>query len=175
MLALSRVFYIFTGMMGANYIIRRATGRDIPEMQALFRSTVLSVNSRDYTREEVQDWASCANNGRHWEELLARHDFVAALDERGNIVGFSSMNAEGYMHSMFVHKDWQGKGVATLLLAEVERIAGEYGVCRIWAEVSITARPFFEGRGYRVVREQTEKANRLYLTNYVMEKILCKY
>ena len=82
------------------------------------------------------------------------------------------MNAEGYLHSMFVHKDWQGKGVATLLLSEVEKMARGYGVPRISAEVSITARPFFEKHGYGVVREQKAKANRLYLTNYAMEKEL---
>ena len=40
------------------------------------------------------------------------------------------------------------------------------------SEKTITARPFFEKRGYQVVKEQLAKANRLYLTNYVMEKRL---
>lgn len=35
---------------------------------------------------------------------------------------------------------------------------------------SITARPFFEKRGYRVVRAQQVERQGLYLTNYVMEK-----
>lgn len=141
-------------------------------MQELFRGSVLQVSSKDYSLEEAEDWASRGEDVQHWKDLLAKHDFMAALDSQGRIIGFSSMNAEGYMHSMFVHKDWQGKGVATRLLSEAEKTAREYGARRIWAEVSITARPFFEKRGYRVVREQKEKADRLYLTNYVMEKIL---
>lgn len=80
------------------------------------------------------------------------------------------MNSDGHLHSMFVHKDWQGKGVASMLLAEVEKMASEYGVHKICTEVSITARPFFEKRGYRVVAEQKAKANKLYMTNYRMEK-----
>ena len=82
------------------------------------------------------------------------------------------MNTEGYLHSMFVHKDWQHKGVASLLLSEVEKMALGYGVHKISAEVSITARPFFEKHGYKMVKEQKAKANRLYLTNYVMKKEL---
>ena len=31
------------------------------------------------------------------------------------------MNKDGYLHSMFVHKDYQCKGVATQLLSEVEK------------------------------------------------------
>lgn len=156
--------------MVTNLGIRRLAAQDIPEMRKLFRATVLTVNSKDYTKEEVEDWASCGDSVEHWKELLAKNDYIGALDGQGGIVGFSSMNAEGYLHSMFVHKDWQGKGVATLLLSEVEKIARRYGVHKISVEVSITARPFFEKHGYKVVKEQKAKANRLYLTNYVMEK-----
>lgn len=156
--------------MVTNLGIRRLAAQDIPEMRKLFRATVLTVNSKDYTKEEVEDWASCGDSVEHWKELLAKNDYIGALDGQGGIVGFSSMNAEGYLHSMFVHKDWQGKGVATLLLSEVEKIARRYGVHKISVEVSVTARPFFEKHGYKVAKEQKAKANRLYLTNYVMEK-----
>ena len=156
--------------MVTNLGIRRLAAQDIPEMRKLFRATVLTVNSKDYTKEEVEDWASCGDSVEHWKELLAKNAYIGALDGQGGIVGFSSMNAEGYLHSMFVHKDWQGKGVATLLLSEVEKIARRYGVHKISVEVSVTARPFFEKHGYKVVKEQKAKANRLYLTNYVMEK-----
>ena len=47
----------------------------------------------------------------------------------------------------------------------------EYGAEKITSEVSITARPFFERHGYRTVKEQKAKANRMYLTNFVMEKL----
>ena len=154
------------------YKLRKIEGKDIPELQALFRNTVLIVNSKDYTQEEVEDWASCGDSIEHWKELLSVHNYVAALDQDGHIIGFSSMNTEGYLHSMFVHKDWQHKGVASMLLSEVEKMALGYGVHKISAEVSITARPFFEKHGYKMVKEQKAKANRLYLTNYVMKKEL---
>ena len=152
--------------------IRPLTRLDIPEIQALFHATVLTINSKDYTQEEVEDWASCGNCIEHWKDLLVKNDYIGAIDRQGKIVGFSSMNAEGYLHSMFVHKDWQRRGVATLLLSEVEKMAHKYGVHKISVEVSITARPFFEKYGYSVVKEQKAKANRLYLTNYVMKKTL---
>ena len=135
------------GRLNTDYKLRKLEEKDVYEMQELFRSTVLNVNLGDYTEEETADWASC---------------------------GYSSMNAGGYLHSMFVHKDWQGRGVATRLLAEVEDIAGRYGVGEITSEVSITARPFFERKGYEVVTAQKRKANKLELTNFVMRKFLVK-
>ena len=159
-------------MHGENLGIHPLTELDIPEMRELFRTTVLTVNSKDYTKEEVEDWTSCGDSVAHWKNLLAKNDYVGAIDRQGKIIGFSSMNAEGYLHSMFVHKDQQGKGLATLLLSEVEKIARKYDVHKINVEASITARPFFEKHGYKVVKEQKAKANRLWLTNYVMEKAL---
>ena len=158
--------------MAKNLGIHPLTELDIPEMRELFHTTVLTVNSKDYTKEEVEDWTSCGDSVAHWKNLLAKNDYVGAIDGQGKIIGFSSMNAEGYLHSMFVHKDQQGKGVATLLLSEVEKIARKYDVHKINVEASITARPFFEKHGYKVVKEQKAKANRLWLTNYVMEKAL---
>nr|ACT97466.1 putative acetyltransferase [uncultured organism] len=71
---------------------------------------------------------------------------------------------------MFVHRDFQGKGIASLLLKEIERYAMESEIVRITSEVSVTARPFFEKWGYTVEVEQKRKANQLCLTNYWMAK-----
>ena len=69
---------------------------------------------------------------------------------------------------MFIHKEFQGKGIATILLNEIERYATARGIMRITSEVSLTARPFLEKRGYIVEVEQKRKATQLYLTNFWM-------
>lgn len=154
------------------YMLRALTEADIPEIQELFRNTVLNVNIRDYTEEEVNDWASCMEDENVVKELLDANCFIAAIDGNSKIIGFSSMNEEGYMHSMFVHKDWQGGGVATQLLSEVENKAREYGVSVITSDVSLTARTFFERNGYEVIRIQRQRANRLEMANFLMKKAL---
>ena len=151
---------------------RPATTADIPELKSLFCNTVLTVNARDYTTEEVADWASCGDRPGRWEKLLASLHFIAVCDAEGRIIGFTSIRNDGYLHSMFVHKDHQGEGIATALLQQIEVYATEHGIRKITSEVSITARPFFEHQGYAVEREQRAQANRLQLTNYVMRKIL---
>lgn len=155
-----------------NYNIRPLEEKDIHDMQSLFHSTVLNVNIKDYTTEEVEDWASCGDDMEHWKEILFNNQFIGAFNEQDCLIGYSSMNKNGYMHSMFVHKDWQGKGIATQLLSEVEKIARQYKVKEITSEVSKTARPFFEHKGYVVECKQKQQANRLKLTNYKMRKVL---
>ena len=102
--------------------LRPLAERDIPEMQALFRDTVLHVNVRDYSLDEVEDWASCGDSEEHWRRLLSENSFVGAFGEQGRLLGFSSMNPTGHLHSMFVHKDRQGAGVGSRLLSEVEKM-----------------------------------------------------
>lgn len=154
----------------ANFALRIARQTDSVELKDLFQQTVLTVNRRDYSEEEVEDWASCGEDLSRIKEMIRTHYFVVAVNHLSQIVGFSSLTPQGYLHSLFVHKDFQGRGIATMLLEEMERYALARGIRRITSEVSLTARPFFEKRGYRVEEEQKRKANHLSLTNFWMAK-----
>lgn len=154
--------------------IRVALNTDIEEIQSLYRNTVLVINRRDYSQAEVEDWASCGDDLSKIDDMIKTHYFIVAVNQRSQIVGFSSITSQGYLHSMFVHKDFQGKGIATMLLEEIERYAITAGIVRITSEVSLTARPFFEKKGYVVEGEQKRKANQLSLTNFRMAREVAK-
>ena len=158
--------------MKADFIIKVAKKSDIVELKDLFQNTILMINRCDYSQAEVEDWASCGDNLSEIEDMIKTHYFIVAVNQQAEIVGFSSITPQGYLHSMFVHKDFQGKGIATILLEEIERYAITTGIIRITSEVSLTARPFFEKRGYIVEKEQKRKANQLSLTNFWMQKTI---
>lgn len=160
--------------MRANFIIRTAQLSDVIELKDLYQNTVLVVNRRDYSQAEVEDWASCGDNLSEIAEMIKTHYFIVAVNQQSQIVGFSSITPQGYLHSMFVHKDFQGKGIATMLLEEIEQYAISVGIMRITSEVSLTARPFFEKKGYIIEKEQKRKANQLSLTNFWMAKGIAK-
>ncbi len=156
--------------MKADFMIRVALQSDTVELKQVFQNTVLAINRRDYSQAEVEDWASCGDNLANIEDMIKTHYFIVAVNQQSEIVGFSSITPQGYLHSMFVHKDFQGKGIAIVLLNEIEQYAITNGIVRITSEVSLTARPFFEKRGYIVEEEQKRKANQLSLTNFWMAK-----
>ena len=156
--------------MKANFIVRAALQSDAVELKNLFQNTVLAINRRDYSQAEVEDWASCGDDLSNIEDMIKTHYFIVAINQQLEIVGFSSITPQCYLHSMFVHKDFQGEGIATMLLNEIEQYAITNGIIRITSEVSLTARPFFEKRGYIVEEEQKRKANQLSLTNFWMAK-----
>ena len=139
--------------------IRQVNLSDIPALQELYQHTVLTVNRKDYTAEEVANWASCGDDKSHWGELFEEQHYVVAEND-------------GYMHTLFVHKDFQHQGIATSLYKYLEAYARERGAKRLTSEVSITAKPFFEKQGFQVDEEQKRKANQMCLTNYKMSKQL---
>lgn len=156
----------------AKFAIFQAQITDVEQIRDLFCNTVRSVNSRDYCQAEVEDWASCGDDLTKLKSMIGTHYFVVARNDENRIIGFSSITPEGYLHSMFVDRDFQNVGVATALLSEVEQYAHDKDIAALSSDVSKTARAFFENKGYVVRTEQQHKANHLYLTNYKMVKNL---
>lgn len=145
--------------------IRDYRPSDREETAALFTRTVHTVNARDYTTEQLDAWAAADMDLEMWDRSFRGHYSLVAL-EGGRIVGFGDIDPSGYLDRLYVHADYQGRGVASALCGRLERaVSGN-----ITTHASITARPFFEKRGYRVIREQQVLRRGILLTNFVMEK-----
>lgn len=150
--------------------IRFATKKDIPAIKELFRSTILSVNLKDYAPEQVGCWAARGEDANVWEERINEQYFILA-EENNTILGFAALKLSGYLNSMFVHKDYQGKGVASSLLKKIEEYARLKDISEITADVSITAQAFFSKKGYVILEKQTICIG-VSMTNYKMSKVL---
>ena len=141
--------------------LRAYQSGDLPAILNLFRDTVHTVCARDYTRPQLDAWAPAEPDAAAWDASLRAHRTLVA-EENGSILGFADLAEDGYLDRLYVHRDWQGRGVASALCAALP------GARRTHA--SITARPFFERRGWRVVKEQRVERRGVALTNFVMEK-----
>ena len=146
--------------------IRRYRSSDCNELTTLFYEAVHTVNARDYTAEQINAWADGKPDREAWNRSFLEHTTLIA-EEDGRIIGFADMDRGGYLDRLYIHKDYQGRGTATALCAELEK-RSEAKV--FTSHVSITAKPFFERQGYRVIREQRVSRHGVELTNYVMEK-----
>lgn len=148
-------------------IIREYQSSDCKELADLFYNTIHKVNARDYTKEQLDVWAPGKLDLEEWNQSFQEHYSIVALDGR-LIIGFGDIDKTGYLDRVFVHKDYQGKGIATTICDCLEKTAQN----KVITHASITARPFFEKRGYKVIKEQQVKRQEVMLTNFVMEKNL---
>ena len=139
---------------------------DCPALAALFYDTVHTVNTQDYTKEQLDVWATDTTDLAAWNSGFLAHHTIIAIED-GIIVGFGDIDVSGYLNRLFVHKDYQRRGYATAICDALEQAVD---TITITTHASITARPFFEQRGYRVVRQQQICRQNVWLTNYVMEK-----
>ena len=151
--------------------IRQATKSDVKSITELFYETIQNVNIKDYSKEELDDWSSWSSDIEKWEEGIAEQYFVLSEIE-DKVVGFSSIAKDGYLDFMFTHKDFQGKGIAKRMLAELEKKAMQQGNDCIYSNLSITAKDFFLSQGYKIEKQQLKRSNEKELINFRMTKQL---
>lgn len=146
-------------------LIREYQSSDCDKMAELFYNTVHTINAKDYSKEQLDVWATGQIDLKNWDQSFQEHYSVVAVND-GIIVGFGDIDRKGYLDRLFVHTDYQRKGIASDICNCLEQaVQGN-----IVTHASITARPFFERRGYKVVKEQQVERQGIFLTNYVLIK-----
>lgn len=150
----------------AEFRLRPYRPEDCAILAQLCRDTVHAVCRADYTAEELDAWVSGVTPER-WAPTLAAHDTWVA-ERGGAIIGFADLDGD-YLDRLYVHKDFQGQGVATALC---ELLESRTAAPAMTVHASRTALPFFLHRGYRLVRPNTVVRNRVPLENFLLEKTL---
>jgi len=156
-------------------VIRPYRPTDTFLLMTLFYETIHTVNTRDYTPEQVAAWAPLPPEQMDfaaWAESLARRTTFVAEGDAGVVIGFGELEEDGHINRFYCHKEYQGVGVGTALLAAIEARAREWRLTRLFTEASITAKPFFERRSFSVLAQQSVERFGILLTNYRMEKTL---
>ena len=145
--------------------------REVVALARLFTRTVREVNARDYSPEQIDAWAPEKTDINHWN-LRLRGRTVLVAESDSDIVGFVAWEADGHLDLLYVDYRHQRRGIGTALCRPMEKSAVERQIPRIYTEASITARPFFEAMGFKVVAPQTVTFGGMDFKNFRMEKFI---
>lgn len=145
--------------------IRKYQETDNSVLLDLLKESVRQIDEKDYSNKEKEAWINGINEERFYSAIKNHDTYVALFDSK--IIGFADMANDGYLDHLYVDPSFQKLGVATSLCDVLE---SQYQGIELSVHASICAKPFFEKRGYQVIKKQEVERLGVLVTNYVMEK-----
>jgi putative acetyltransferase len=155
------------GRHNRRHTIRDYRHDDLDAVLKVFQGAVRQVAARDYIPEQVEAWAPDPPDREQWRRRLGRCA-VFVCEASGRVAGFISVDATGYVDLLFVDPSHLRRGIASALMAHAKDWALERGVRRLTADSSITARPFFERAGFRVIEHRIASLRGMMFRNFHM-------
>jgi GNAT superfamily N-acetyltransferase len=158
--------------MNSTPTIRRYQSGDECRIGQIYYDAVHQLTCEDYSAEQRNAWATPIEEGPSWREKWRKRcerkqPWLAVVD--GEIAGFIEFEADGHIDCTYVSPKYAGKGYMSAIMQRIFAEARQRNLLRLFAEVSITARPFFERHGFRVVRENPHRVRGVPILNFIME------
>ena len=133
-------------------VIRRFENADAQRTFEMIAHTLRTVNIKDYSPQYIEDTVAQLMPDVLTERRANSHMYVICDGEKiiacGAIAGFWGSETESILLTIFVHPDYQGKGVGRKLIETLERDEYFLRADRIEIPASITAVGFYQKMGY---------------------------
>ena len=152
--------------------IRKYILEDTELLMKLQIETIKSINSSDYSSKEIEAWLSPENMNLDFFAKTLKENivYVSLIDDK--IVGFGELNKKGEIKRLYTNKNYQGKGVASRLLKVLEQEAKKMGLDYLILESTISAKNFYESKGFIILGKKVENVNGVEHIGFDMKKKL---
>jgi putative acetyltransferase len=137
----------------APVFVREMCPEDARTFLEIHHAAVRGIAAKDYSSAVIEAWAPVPVTDIAVERVKSNPDgeyrLLAEID--GRVVGIAALvskNAE--LRACYVAPEASRKGVGSVLVREIERVAREHGLKFLQLDSSVTAEPFYEASGYEV-------------------------
>ncbi len=131
---------------------RRFDSADAEAVAAMVGETIRISNSPDYPEKYIDDLVKTHNAETIMKRAAESHMYVACDGARivgtGAIAAFWGSETESILLTIFVHPDYQGRGVGRHIIEMLEQDAYALRARRIEIPASLTAVEFYRHLGY---------------------------
>jgi GNAT superfamily N-acetyltransferase len=139
------------------------------------KNAIQAISPGFYTRAELESWAAGLHPDGYAHAMTHRGEtfLVAELAScRDSLIGFCSFGAAEII-ALYVNPDWQGRRIATALLAKAENVIASARHECIHVGASLAGLPFYARQGYREIRRRGWKTRGGLVVEIVdMEKLV---
>ena len=153
-------------------MLRRYRSPDAEGLAGLFRESVLTLGASFYSGEELGAWASFGDRLEDFRRSLGEGFTLVAESDGGEIQAFGQLHPADHVALLYTSPRWPRRGLATSILAALERQAAGSGARDVRAEVSRVARALFEKAGYRVSGSEAVERAAVRIERFAMLKTL---
>jgi putative acetyltransferase len=144
---------------------------DLEGLLAIYKETIDHTCVDDYDADQRNAWKQGTENRVRWTDAIDMQYFIVA-EVDGNPAGFGSLKDGAYIDFLYTSKNYLRKGIAQTIYDQLENMARSCGSKHLTADVSKTARLFFEKQGFVVVNENRNFIRGVWITNFRMQKEL---
>ncbi len=137
----------------------------------IFRASVERLAEDDYSDAQREAWGALADDADRFAAKLAGGLTLVALVD-GAPAGFASLKGADCLDMLYVHPDYARRGVATMLVDALEKLAAARGAKKLTTDASDTAKPLFAARGYEAQARNVLPLGDEWLANTTMAKPL---
>ena len=88
----------------------------------------------------------------------------------GQLIGFMSLAAHGYIDFAYIRPFAQGTGVFRRLYVSIEMLARQNEQTRLWVHASLMAQPAFNAMGFSITKKETVEIGNQSLDRFEMQK-----
>jgi putative acetyltransferase len=144
---------------------------DAPLVAEIFRASIAELTGEDYSEAQQEAWAAMADDEATFTARLANAlTLLGTVD--GSPVGFASLAGTERLDMLYVHPAAARRGVGSMLVDALEKLAASRGAPRLTADVSDSAQDFFRHHGFVAMQRNTVQLGGEWLANTTMEKRL---
>lgn len=153
--------------------IRRYKSQDAHHISGIFDRSVREIGPAFYSSAQVEAWAGLAPSPSQIHiKCTDGRAFLVAVDEEDLPVAFGDIESDGHIDVLYCSPESAGRGITSSLYDELEKVAANRRLPRIYVEASEAAKPLFTKKGFQVQARRELSIGDVPIHNYAMEKIL---
>lgn len=104
--------------------IRAYEPGDAEKLCEIFVNAVFKVGLRDYTKRQVEVWARRKPTpARFNERAMDGRLVLVAINDQQDPIAYADLEPNGHIDHIYCRPDMTGKGVASALYDEIEKVA----------------------------------------------------
>jgi putative acetyltransferase len=154
-------------------LVRAFLPEDGERLGIIFYRSVREAGRRAYNREQVEAWAVSVPPAEFYQKkAVDGRALLVTVDDSDKPVAYGDIEPSGHIDHLFCHPEAIGTGAASKLYDRLEVQARDWSLARLFVEASEVARPFFERKGFTMLRRNDFIMRGVLMHHYWMEKLL---